>query len=793
MYLLCQFQVACALIGCLLLGGGLGAQPASIGTFPYEPTNAEEASDFVANYGASPTQQGSSWQHGALWEPLQGSNGVSSLAWTLELLPGETHQADTVTWLHSPIFDLTGQSGLELRFELWMESVGAAMKLQASTDGGGTWSDVASPSLPYVTDFPLLATHFGGQQQGWSDAVYGGTTAHTCHVSLTPWLNNNEVTFRWCFASEESWYSPVIDSPRIVPVTGSVTYAGGFTALPQGRTINGQVTKTSGDPFVSASNMAVEFASGVGLSGTVVSVPNSNACTVDFTATRIAHVGPHSFVIRNTITSNIICQGTVVVHHPHQLIPARLLGSSQGPPQNAAIISHGVHAHNGEFQHTETFMELPGRRLPLAASGTHRTHLETLGWLGAGWTASFDQRLYLVNKDRLTLITGDGRIDSFDLTPSGAPNVGPYVRKGVFAEVMRDDNGTPANFLDDEFTLTYADGTVTTYKARHLDVAGQITYRISSMEDRFGNLLTYIYNAAGYVVEIRGDLYDSLEPSRHRLLISYTPHGRVNTITDFADYSAQASAIGSTYTGNRVWEFVYNSQAQLIAIKYPQTEDYFSDTQGTTFRARSAFTYDVNDRMLEAIDAEQANEPSPIGWLRNQYDASDRVEHQDVGRTSQSDTAHRYHINYGTLVSGQRNVNLVDPEGHRTEYLVQVSSGASPIGTLHHLKQYTSQWNSALVETGSKVRSGDLDYYQTSFEYDDEHNVIRIVHPRSNEDVFHYDVGNSSQRARGNLLRRASLPGAVGVQDLPAGQQNGLLRTFTYEPLFNQLETAVDS
>ncbi|MCC7509209.1 MAG: hypothetical protein IT464_07525 [Planctomycetes bacterium] len=595
-----------------MLAASLSAQPASIDTFPYTPDNTAEGADFVANYGTGPTTSGSTWTQGSVSSPRQGSSGAGSTAWAC--LPTSNYANNTVTWLHSPIFDFTGVSGMQLQFELWVKvrSYDGA-KLQVSTNGGSAWSDVSALSVSYNGTCALIATKFGGSSNCWTGTGLGGGSANTCSVNLNAWSGQSDVRFRWCFVAEDTEKAspdngPVVDSPRVVAVTSSVAYANGFAAVPQGATVEATITKVGGDDFVGG--MTVDVA-GTGVTGTVTSVNSVDEIEVDFSATRVADVGPHTFWIKNGSTN--ICQGTVEVYHPHQRVPARD-GSVQEPPQNAAMGANGVYLHNGEFRHDLPFVSIPGRMLPLAVGGTYRSRYESLGWLGAGWTVSFDQRLYYHSGgDEIDLYSGSGRIDTFELESGGTAGEGPYVKAGFFFEIARDNNGTQTK-TDDVFTITYAHGSTATFEAVHIDIGGDWAYRITEFADRYGNAVEYVYDGDGYLTEIRGDMYDSGSPSVYRLVIAYNAHGRVATITDYADYSGQSSVIGGSYTDERVWEFIYNSDAQLTDIKLPKTERYDSETKGSDYRTRVQFTYaSSSDRMEEVIDARQADLP-PDNW-----------------------------------------------------------------------------------------------------------------------------------------------------------------------------------
>src|SRR5690606_9194144 len=113
---------------------------------------------------------------------------------------------------------------------------------------------------------------------------------------------------------------------------------------------------------------------------------------------------------------------------------------------------------------------------------------------------------------------------------------GPYVKPGFFFQIDRepDPNG---NTTADVFTITYAHGSKARFLARHVDVAGQLVFRITEFADRYGNTINYLYDTAGYLVEIVADTHNPDDMDARKLTFSYNAHGRLAMITDYADYT----------------------------------------------------------------------------------------------------------------------------------------------------------------------------------------------------------------------------------------------------------------
>lgn len=188
-----------------------------ISSFPYTPDETEQSEEFGSNCGFL-LSRGSDWTNGVIVAPKLGTGNASGVqAWAL--LPDQNFAGDTVSILQSPIFDFSGlsSSGFALNFDLWL-SCGSdeGLKLQVSTDGGETWSDVTT-SEPYNVVSDLLQDRFGGAADGWGDTTYGGVAVTPVSVPIAPWEGVADVRFRWCFASQKdgSDYGPVIDSIEV--------------------------------------------------------------------------------------------------------------------------------------------------------------------------------------------------------------------------------------------------------------------------------------------------------------------------------------------------------------------------------------------------------------------------------------------------------------------------------------------------------------------------------------------------------------------------------------------------
>ena len=551
---------------------------------------------------------------------------------------------------------------------------------------------------------------------------------------------------------------------------------------------NVTVTKTGGTAF-SAGN-TFELVSG-GISVSSVQVQDANTLLVSFSVEELSVAGNRTFQVR--IGSEVIASGPAYVFYPSQRVPARRNGIAQEPLLNPALVSAGVVASTGEFLFEAQDLLLPGRMLPLGFGRNYRSFLEFDGTMGQSWASVVDDQLrYDATGDSISYFSADGRLHTLTLATSGTTGSGPYVETGSYVEWSRADQGD-SDPLNDVYSALGAHGDKATYVASNLDTEGRQVYRLASMADRFNNTVLLVRDAIGRVTEIRGDLYLATEPTRHRLILDYGPDGRLKSIEDFADYTGEPADIVGSFTGPRIWNFVYDAKGRLVQVLLPKTKDWFDDEiSSLSARARMLYEYSNTGSRNLITDVHSPRQValfqfngSGLSWLRNIADAPGRIVGQDIGRSSAADTTHRYHIVYGSGTC-----DVVDPLGRRARITLTSS------GRVQAKAQFTGFSDSSLTQTSAKLRTSDPDSFVATFEYNNQGELTRQTMPRGNIIAWFFDNGNASQRAKGNLLRTARLPGTADIAELtflPAAQANGLLETFAYHPDFNLISERIDS
>ncbi len=556
--------------------------------------------------------------------------------------------------------------------------------------------------------------------------------------------------------------------------------------LKQGAAYNVTITKSGGAAFASSNTFDL---TGGGLMVTSVQALNANSLQVSFTVNELAAAGNRTFEVRSG--SSAIASGPAYIYYPSQRVPSRRGNVAQEPLLNPALVSAGVVAATGEFLFEAQDILLPGRMLPLGFGRNYRSFLEFDGTMGQSWASVVDEQLrYDSTSDSIAYFSADGRLHTLTLGASGVVGVGPYVETGSYVEWSRADQDD-SDPLNDVYTALGAHGDRAVYVASNFDTEGRQVYRLVSMADRFNNAVALLRDAIGRVTEIRGDLYLATEPTRHRLILDYGPDGRLKSIEDFADYTGEPAEIVGSFTGPRTWNFNYDGSGRLVEVLLPKTKDWFDDeVSSLSSRARLKYEYTNTSFPNLITDVHSPRQValfqfdgSGRSWLRTVADAQGRVVAQDIGRSAAADTTHRHHVIYGSGTC-----DVVDPLGRRVRVTLQS-------GRVQAKAQFTGFFDSSLTQTTPKLRTTDPDTFVTTFEYNNQGELTRMTLPRGNIAAWFYDNASASQRAKGNLLRQANLPGTADIQGLPpvpAGQQNGILTVFTYSTDFNLLTTTVD-
>ncbi len=284
----------------------------------------------------------------------------------------------------------------------------------------------------------------------------------------------------------------------------------------------------------------------------------------------------------------------------------------------------------------------------LDVSETYNSRITMLGPMGHNWESPHNQRLLVRPSGNVMRADGSGRGDWYLLQTNGsfrAPS-------GSYTTLMRNSNGT----YDERFP----DGTLIEYNAARAGLA-----RIGFIRDRFGNQVTYNYNADDLLSSVRDDL-------GRGSTYGYNPQGLLSTVTD--------------PTG-RITTFTYTPALDVETVTGPAVT---GTPMGNDFPAgkTTRFTYSsgmsdprLNHNLLTVTAPEQV---ALGGQPRDQLLYSigqlnfDRVASATVGGTNASGvpaggtTTFDYSVVNPSppepVNSAHTRVTVIDPNGNQKEY-----------------------------------------------------------------------------------------------------------------------------
>jgi PKD domain len=230
--------------------GTLHKNHVRISSFPYHE-------DFESGQGSwFPVGVNSTWAYGTPAKTvIQGASSGQN-AWTTGGLTGDYVNFEN-SQLEGPCFDLTALTGPWFGTDIWWNAEwswdGAA--LQASVDGGLTWTTVGAYGDPYnwYNDNTIDALP-GGQNNGWTGRAASndgsGGYVRAAH-SLANWSANNEVILRVAFATDNSVIDDGIAFDDITIAAQPILYLGPDTIACDSFLLDGgpasQYTWSTGD------------------------------------------------------------------------------------------------------------------------------------------------------------------------------------------------------------------------------------------------------------------------------------------------------------------------------------------------------------------------------------------------------------------------------------------------------------------------------------------------------------------------------------------------------------------
>ena len=433
-----------------------------------------------------------------------------------------------------------------------------------------------------------------------------------------------------------------------------------------------------------------------------------------------------------------------------------------------------IYLNSGELYQYVEDLRIPGRGIDFVFARKYRSGVIYEGPLGNSWDHTYNRRLVLVtgqNSSTLPHATlprepqpgdvlrmdGLGRPDMYQIQPDGsflAP-IGYYTRLETSTDggyIEYDRRGGAA---------IYAPPTTSGLSV------------LVAKRDRNGNELRFTYDAQGRldtVVDTLGRVID----------YAYDGQDRLVQVTDF--------------TGRSI-EFEYDANNDLVEVTGPAVVGTATGNdfpQGTAVR----YTYSsgfadahLNHNLLTVtVPNEVAASTTPrlvltYGTSQTTTDSLDRVVTQMLGGTNDSGVpaggTYTYDYTILTTTSTTTPTNfpvsqttVTDRNGNLTEYQFNRS------GNVVRVREFTNRG----------LRPGEIDFYETMHEYNDDGQRTRTVFPEGNSVQYLYDDLNPDRFQQGNLLRVIRTPDADR-----GGDQSTIETSRTYEPIYNQVRTVTEA
>ncbi len=189
-----------------------------------------------------------------------------------------------------------------------------------------------------------------------------------------------------------------------------------------------------------------------------------------------------------------------------------------------------VNSYNGVLFYQRADLSIPNRSMPLEAVFYYNSsYADTNYGYGRGWTLGYEYR-YTADSSGVTIMTGDGRKDTYTGNTGGSPVHIYTAPAGVFSTLTADSNG---------YTLRTKEGVQYIF-------ADTLSKCVTQIRDRNNNALHFAYS--------NGHL-DSISDDNGRSIIL--------TWTDSLLTSLTANV------GDRTWQYAYDILGNLVSVTNP--------------------------------------------------------------------------------------------------------------------------------------------------------------------------------------------------------------------------------
>ena len=455
--------------------------------------------------------------------------------------------------------------------------------------------------------------------------------------------------------------------------------------------------------------------------------------------------------------------------------------------------SDPVHLFAGDFVDTVIDLVIAGRGTDFALTRTYRSRTGRLTSVGHNWDMSYAIELREIGS-QLLFHDGGGRVDRFEDQPDGS-----WARAEYFRRIER---------VGPLYTMTHADRSVWVFST--VPGAPPDVYKLASITDRNGNVMTFEYDAEGRLAEVRDTLHIPVANERV-ITFSYNGDGFLESVTDWTGRQVQYEYYTDGDAGGSAGDLKSVTYPAVVATgDYPIPAGHEHPAGRTvTYTYTTGFDNDELNHFLLTITDGRRNDPDDPTFgdgpfLENFY--AHTVDPGDPRYTEDPLNA-----NYGRVVAqiyaGDRydfvyvpDLDPFDPDNHGAVTKTIVNNRAGDVKELLYddgnrlvaRREYTGRAldpdsftdldaDPQVNPPVDPLRPGDdPPVFETVHEWNVDSLLVRATFPNGNVVEYEYDSANPEPRARGNRLVARRLPG----DHLPAGDQVLIEEFFEYDSDF---------
>lgn len=262
------------------------------------------------------------------------------------------------------------------------------------------------------------------------------------------------------------------------------------------------------------------------------------------------------------------------------------------------------------------------------------------------------------------------------------------------------------------------------------------------------------------------------------IAIAYNNDGLIESVTDFAGRQVTYAYYGPGDPDG--------SEGDLKSVTYPPvvyTPDFpippgHEYPNGKTW----VYTYDKNADANLNGNLRSITDAKGQEYLANHYGTGgafyDRVVRQEYGPAE---------FNYFYDINASRVITVVNDRMGNVEHLEFDDENR-----LVSRKEYTGRavasatTSLTLNRPMNPLRPGEPEFFETTFDYNNQHSLTEVVFPRGNSIIQGFDDASVRQRSRGNMKFRLQLPGTI-----PSDQAE-ICERWSHDKVFNRWHEYVD-